>query len=65
MNEPSFVQMVVRLGAPAGSDAAIAEFWAATDKNEDGLLCAIDLPDNPGNLTYFFTLFDNAAQVPG
>ena len=36
--------------------------WNAFDKNNDGMLCVMDLPDTPGDLGgWIFNVIDNTA----
>ena len=64
MTYPEFRQLSVDVGVPEEFLGAEHEaFWRKFDKNADGVLCVMDLPDTPGTaFGWVFNVIDNPAN---
>ena len=65
MTWPQYREMLLELGVPEESlnDPSFEALFTSYDKNNDGLLCVMDLPDNAGTLGgWVFNIIDNTAR---
>lgn len=64
MSYPEFRALSVLLGVPEDLlGAEHEEGWNTYDRNDDGSLCVMDLPDNAGTLGgWVFNVVDNTAH---
>ena len=65
MTYPEFRELNLQLGVPEELlDASHEAKFATFDKNNDGLVCFMDLPDNAGTLDgWVFNAIDNTART--
>jgi hypothetical protein len=65
MTYPEFRELMLELGVPEELlDASHEALFPTFDKNNDGLVCFMDLPDNAGTLNgWVFNAIDNTARA--
>ncbi len=64
MGYTQFRNLSLSVGVPEDLlGAEHAALWDAYDRNNDGMLCIMDLPDTPGHFgTWVFNVIDNTAN---